>query len=446
MSDLHKEKLRSAAQKHQKQRLAEEVDTAACILRPSLENHTSRVAFGGSSCQDNRSIVDEAGNILPIINVKRGSRSWDHKVSVNRGVASYVTAQADAISDFVKDTEQSKVMHVLSQNVFDDASMWMRDMAASEAAKHSEEDDGRRGKLQKGCNVHKPCCNTVETILVRRRGKVTRDDNVEETRSVLRCATVKSPCQPLPATANAAAVADRLFSWSALTARGSGDRLDPEHRIDLSGVPAVGILYTKDNLGLNDCIIGMEEQYLAARRADPWADKRLIGSFECLAHSACLGAKSAVSNRSELPKHLVKLGRLLESARTTENLLCEVDKEFDKRFRYRRCVALPPELAGFRREHRRILEVCRPCRYESKYILQEEEELLDGDNGCWDQWYIDHWCVRGECPMKCDGDEAKCKRRCKDNEDPPLRKRSTQKTLGAFHAFWWLSSSWACPN
>ena len=201
-----------------------------------------------------------------------------------------------------------------------------------------------------------------------------------------------------------------MFRWAALTARGAGQCLDPHGRIDYSNVPLTGVLYTKDNLQLNDCIIGMEEQFIQARRADPEANNRFVGSIECVSHTACLGAKAAISNRSELPKQLTKLGHLLESPRTAESLACEVDSEFTKRFRYRRCVALPAGLVALRAEHKRILELCRPCRAHSVENFKEEEELCDAANANWAEYYIDHWCVVGSCPMQCNNDAGKSRR------------------------------------
>ena len=411
LSTLHKEKIRAAAISRHKRQLGEDLDAVVSIVRPSVENHISKTVFAGLASQDHRTIIGEDGELVNTILTHRGLRSEDNKTSGKRGAASYVTAQANAVSDFVANREGSEVMHAFSQNVFDDASMWMRDMAAVERNKENPESNGRAGRLQTGSNMHKPCCNVVETLFVRRREKVVRG-GVEQNVSTLRCARIKSPCQPLPSKANAAAVGDRVFAWSVLTARGSGSKVDPEKKINFTTVPLTGTLYTKDNLLLNDCIIGMEEKLLQARQGDPWADARFIGSFECMGHSAVLGAKSAISNRSILPKMLVKLGHLLESARTSELLLNGCLEIFRKRFRYRKCVRLPAECAAYRKEHAQILKVCRPCRAECKTILEEEKEFLDAGNGSWDTWYIDHWCVIDACPLGCNGDPAKSRRIC----------------------------------
>ena len=120
-------------------------------------------------------------------------------------------------------------------------------MAAVERNKENPESNGRAGRLQTGSNMHKPCCNIVETLFVRRREKVVRG-GVEQNVSTLRCARIKSPCQPLPPSANAAAVGDRVFAWSVLTARGSGSRVDPEKKINFTTVPLAGTLYTRQSI------------------------------------------------------------------------------------------------------------------------------------------------------------------------------------------------------
>ena len=84
------------------------MDNAISVLRPTLEHHTAIVAFGGLRAQESHVVIDEEGGQMMQVNAQRGNRSWDHRVSIDRCLASYVTAQAEAVATFVSDDGDSK--------------------------------------------------------------------------------------------------------------------------------------------------------------------------------------------------------------------------------------------------------------------------------------------------------------------------------------------------
>ena len=48
-------------------------------------------------------------------------------------------------------------------------------------------------------------------------------------------------------------------------------------------------------------------------------------------------------------------------------------------------------------------------RPASKLTEEDEEYILAADNGCWDPERITHYCVRGKCPLECNGSRDKAR-------------------------------------
>ena len=206
---------------------------------------------------------------------------------------------------------------------------------------------------------------------------------------------------------------------SACTATGAGVLLDPERRLQekVESARWMTIMMLTDNLVVNNCIIALEQNVLnhvnspsGSRRSgsDDCGDLSLL-TMKCLGHSAVLVVKPLMASTG-VSNALVRQGHLLESGRVSKTYADAINAEIDSSFRYRQVTVLPQEAAEWQAKSRRIMELSRPAR---DLTPQDEVDILAIDNGDWDSWYITHWCVRGMCPLQCNGDGAKAKRTLK---------------------------------
>ena len=81
------------------------------------------------------------------------------------------------------------------------------------------------------------------------------------------CVEVASPAQVLPA-ANHATIHKHWQDWAAMTASGIGCKLstDPERNVSTWAALAWPTMFrTRDNLGVNDCMLAREEQAFACK-------------------------------------------------------------------------------------------------------------------------------------------------------------------------------------
>ena len=170
--------------------------------------------------------------LAPCEKIKKAERSDDYKKCCSYGVLSAVHAQAQGIASFNADDDddddddddEGPVQHVLIISCIDDASMWVADPATPAEKAASVKTEGMRieGKFwRRGGTIYLPVCNQTEHLYVRRLYDVGG-----QSAEILRGLEVHSAASPL-VEANASTIRHRMKSWQAVSASGSGDRIDP---------------------------------------------------------------------------------------------------------------------------------------------------------------------------------------------------------------------------
>jgi hypothetical protein len=250
-------------------------------------------------------------------------------------------------------------------------------------------------------NVHLPVLNLVEHFFIRRdhgSGQMTTVGT-----------EIHSPCQVL-SSANTATVRNHWADWSALTARGCGVKLAAGQDALTEAIDAAPwrlSIVTKDNLNLNDALIGLEERRLAAEMTVnpslvPDCNDMSLLSIECICHSAVLCQRPYMESQAGVPTALVKQGHCIESGRV-HRLFVDALRSLIKKpgnFVYREVMELPAEASQHRKTNQRILELTRPLRDLS---IDDEKLICDALNWDWAEWPIVHVCVKGKCPLGCAG-------------------------------------------
>lgn len=255
--------------------------------------------------------------------------------------------------------------------------------------------------------MHLPVLNSSETVFSVRRSIAPSSD---PSCSVCLGAEVASPAQVLP-VANWSTVADRWNAWSAVTSTGIGSRLAfgnlPLLTDARDALQWPTLLFTRDNLGVNDCIVASEEQKLDAAVAagvDVAIETTLL-STGCCTHSAVLGMKPVFQSLGDVPGTLVRLGHLLESGRNAGNYYQAVMDEIESDFHYDEVAIMPPEAAAWHSAARKVLEMSRPAL---NLTPEDEEAILAADNGNWAEKTVRHLCLNaGRCPLKCNGSRVR---------------------------------------
>ena len=106
-----------------------------------------------------------------------------------------------------------------------------------------------------------PVYNSTEAVITRRVHAVADS----EPQHIVRAAIIHSPSQVLP-EASTGTIANRRDRWLAAGVKGAGCKFDSESKLSF-GVAAGWhtVIATKDNLALNDCVIGLDEGVISTR-------------------------------------------------------------------------------------------------------------------------------------------------------------------------------------
>ena len=166
-------------------------------------------------------------------------------------------------------------------------------------------------------------------------------------------------------------------------------------------------MYSRDNLIVNDCHVGLDARYTAALDAagDDQARETAILDVRCVGHSSVLAMRPMIECFAGVPSHLIRLGHALESGRQAAAFDEAISAEIDEFFKVRLCVELPAAWHAWRRKSARVLELSRPALDLSP---QQEQIILDADNGSWEvvegdeeSLLVTHWCVGSLCSLGC---------------------------------------------
>ena len=157
------------------------------------------------------------------------------------------------------------------------------------------------------------CIQFHRSIFFTRRNHVLENQQPE---SVLRAAVVHSPSQVLPET-NTGTIANRRERWLAAGVKGAGCKVDSESNLSAGAGTAAWhtVVVTKDNLALNDCIIGLDERVIKTRLEsglDNQYSVTTLLSLNCCGHSVVLSTQEVSRRLDGLPSHLVRMGHLRE--------------------------------------------------------------------------------------------------------------------------------------
>ena len=251
--------------------------------------------------------------------------TWNrNERELDKVLVSHVKQQAQCSKLFLEDDQAS---FFLFTNVFDDASMWMRNVdghageepliqaAPTELGKRI-----RRKHRPQGRMVHKPTLSLCETMY-----KFSSSDARRSTFAGT-AARLHSPSQPLPA-ANYSTVLSRWKRWTLASGFGPGPSIDPDGILQspLETKAWKSIVLAKDCLELNNNIVCRVEQALASARqsAAMNIDPSLLGGvptlfhLNCQAHSAVLCAKPLIQAYDGLSAYIVRLGHLCQNHRFT---------------------------------------------------------------------------------------------------------------------------------
>ena len=345
-----------------------------------------------------------------MVNHRRGHQDHASQSARDRALCSHVAAQSKGISQFLGDDDSVK--WAFSTNVFDDASMWVRkpkgyDLLKAAPRSASSSPRGRTGTSllpllassldKKGKNVHMPVLNLCETLFV---GREANSENGATPKPIItRAVRLHVPAQVLP-TANIATIRDRWSQWTVLSAAGVGRKHGLELQQEFQRIPWKTMLLVRDNLGVNSGIVGLEEEILLSELAMGAVDGPSLLSISCCAHSAVLAMKPLYASLDGLPGQLVKLAHVLESGRTARSFVEELQKEVSEHFVYKEVRELPAQAQQWRDHAAGLLRQSRPVQ---DLTPTQENTILAADNGDWDDDLITHWCVRGKCPLECQG-------------------------------------------
>ena len=105
-----------------------------------------------------------------------------------------------------------------------------------------------------------------------------------------------------------------------------------------------------------------------------------------------------------MPSKLVRLGRLTESGKFRDDFETALDKEVERRFRYKEVFALPDEADDWRAQAEKVLATCRVAL---DLTLEQEELIVELLNCPWSADHITHHCIKDRCRFKCNGSLAK---------------------------------------
>ena len=343
-----------------------------------FSKHVARVCFANSNPNDSK-ILAVSGDNIYVSNARRGSRSNDFGLCCDYGIVSAISAQAEGIANLVG---HEKTTSLIGVSTFDDASMWVKDPAPARDRQEGRRTEGSKinGQLWKrGSTIHLPVTNCTETLIARRSSSGGCDGS-----SSLRACEVHSGSTVLP-KGNTATIRNAWKSWTAASVSGSGFRIDPDNVVsDAISKSEAWASYsvTKDNLMLNQLIMGLEEKCISDQLDSGLQDENTVDTFlhiNCCGHSAVLCTKPALDRLDGLPGHCVRLGHLHESGRVSGLHRSYLDDIVDAKFRFRPVTAdtLPPEFHEWKRETKNIMSASRCGRDLTE---ADEASILSIDN------------------------------------------------------------------
>ena len=369
----------------------------------TFSEHVSAVTFGKKSPECRKVLMLANGGHCSQLVARQGNRSDDHRTSKLYGCVSAATGQASGLAKFLSDDHASKVLSTVSSSTFDDASMWMKDPCTKAERLSNARCEGLKvadGKLwRRGKNICLPVYNATESILSR-RVPVVQPDSEQQLDHVLRAAVVHSPAQVLP-EANTGTIANRRRRWLAAGVQGAGSKVDLESCLSsVSSSAWHTVVATKDNLALNDCVLGLDEQVIRDRMRSGLDDNSTsvtLLTVSCSGHSAVLSTKEVSTRLDGLPSKLVRMGHLHESGRTVALFVQYLDEAVVDNFVFEPVPAMPEESHVWRTNALNVLRNSRPC-----LDLTPEDELfiVSVDNGNWDDDQWKHLCVGPSCICK----------------------------------------------
>ena len=91
---------------------------------------------------------------------------------------------------------------------------------------------------------------------------------------------------------------------------------------------------------------------------------------------------------------------MLESGRSHKDFHAALTAVIKQSWEYREVLELPPEAHSWRNASAQILKRSRPAQ---DLTLADEELILDAANSDWNGDAVFHYCVRGQCRFKCNG-------------------------------------------
>ena len=250
----------------------------------------------------------------------------------------------------------------------------------------------------KGKNCHMPFLNVTEHVF--------RDRMLAEVGCRTSCVEIQSPTQMLP-QANAATVHNRWLKWTLLASGSTGEAVDSERRVlqHIRNIEWVTLIMQKDNLGLNRCLVALEQKKMVGCDADqvPSPSQTLL-DLNCFGHTTVLCMKPLIVALG-INSHLVRLGHILESGRSSDQYQEQLEKMVNSSFIYKPVDEFDKQALGWHQKTKRILEESRPAR-----DLTEEDErvILAAISSNPDDDAHEHICPL-DCPLGCGRNPATAK-------------------------------------
>jgi len=266
-------------------------------------------------------------------------------------VASHAKASQLAVARLLTETRATWLMYVQ-----DDANIWVR------RPQDEHEQAERSRKRKRGCrgrNVHSPCLNVVQHLFT------TKSDGSKHA-----CRLI-APTQLLPKT-NWKTIQRHLHRWLLWNPSGVGLKwrgASVQLPFGLAPVAEAadnvqGHLQhcrwrircgVGDGIGTNACI--ERDDQLERGHGFTNGGRDVDIKINCRHHAAALSTKSFVLRlgKGTVASYLIRLGHLLENARTWDSLFEEWDKIVDDRFYFKICHTLSPEALEYVRQNEALL-------------------------------------------------------------------------------------------
>ncbi len=393
-SDATKLRMKAARQR----RLADhhKAKTEALVSNniESFSEHVASTAFGRKAPECRKLLSIGNFGTVALQTSKSGTRSNDFRICKFYGCVSAAFAQAESIHKFLQsDYHGGTLLSSVSIGSFDDAQMWMKDPCSKADRESGLRREGMKlsdGSLwRRGANVCLPVYNATEAIITRRS---------HGTQQILRSAIIHSPSQVLP-EANTGTIANRRRRWQAAGIMGAGSRFDSQSvvRADTESSSWHTIVATKDNLALNDCVIGLDESVLKAFLDSGAAsnfDTPTILSLSCAGHSAVLSTKEVSSRLDGTPSKMVRMGHQFTSGKTKAKFDQLVVDIITQSFEFIPVTAMPPESSAWKAHALNVLKISRPCL---DLTVDDELFIVSVDNSDWTQPGWKHLCIGVTC-------------------------------------------------